>query len=121
MPTPSRPPAGSCSTAVVATDADGGRTIHLCVGGTLTVQLASTYWETVTSEPPSVLAPAGDPVVSPAPPGTCVPGGGCGTTTARFSGAGQGTAVVTARRRVCGEALLCEPSQQVFTVTVVVG
>jgi hypothetical protein len=38
-----------------------------------------------------------------------------------YAATASGTAVVTAHRSTCGEAMLCTPNQSGFRVTVVVG
>src|SRR5207302_4854531 len=101
-------------------EADNGSTVSLRTGGTLRVVLHSTYWQFDPASDPTVLRSTGDPTSSPDPPGSCVPGGGCGTVTATFQALRAGRAVVTAHRTSCGEALRCTGRQGSYTVTVVV-
>ncbi|HEY2703939.1 MAG TPA: hypothetical protein VGL20_09635 [Candidatus Dormibacteraeota bacterium] len=112
---PSPPPASR-----VAGEADDGGTVSLRTGGTLTVVLHSTYWQYDPPSDASVLRSAGDPVYAPDRPGSCVPGGGCGTVTARYQALRPGRAVVSAHRTSCGEAMRCTGNAGRFTVTVMV-
>jgi hypothetical protein len=100
-------------------DADAGSIVRLRPGDTLVVVLGSTYWSPTDAPDPAVLVPAGDPVASPS--GDCVPGGGCGTVTARYRAIATGTTDVVFGRTVCGEALACPPDKRGFSVTVIVG
>ena len=101
-------------------EADNGSTVSLRTGGTLRVVLHSTYWQFDPASDPTVLRSTGDPTSSPDPPGSCVPGGGCGTVTATFQALRAGRAVVTAHRTSCGEALRCTGNQGSYAVTVMV-
>ncbi len=49
-----------------------------------------------------------------------MPGGGCGTVTAWFNADGPGTAVVTASRTSCGEAMACGGGAGSYRLTVIV-
>jgi hypothetical protein len=111
--TQSGPPAA----ALTVTQSDNGGSVALHVGQSLVVQLDSTYWMVSGSSEPAVLAPDGSVQVVPSP-GGCVPGQGCGTVTADFKGVQAGSAVVTASRRSCGEALPCAGGQGTFSVAV---
>jgi hypothetical protein len=84
------------------------------------VQLASLYWGFPNPPDPSILRPVGSPTLVPAPVGTCVPGGGCGTATATFTAVGAGSTQVSASRTTCGEALLCTGGNGSYAVHVVV-
>jgi hypothetical protein len=94
--------------------------VTLRTGGTLSVVLHSTYWQYDPPSDPSVLRSQADPTYSPDPPGSCVPGGGCGTLTAGFRALRPGRAVITAHRTSCGEAMACVGDAGRFSVTVVV-
>jgi hypothetical protein len=96
-----------------------GKTVSLRRGQRLLVVLHSTYWKFQGSSNRKVLRQRGAPSVEPAL-GRCVPGGGCGTVTASFLGAGAGSASVTATRTSCGEALGCTASSGRYAVRVVV-
>ncbi|MFE0459976.1 hypothetical protein ACFW1A_12080 [Kitasatospora sp. NPDC058965] len=95
-----------------------GSTVHLALGGTLVLTLHSTYWSAVASSAPGVLSESGSPGSSP---GTCPPGGGCGTVTTVFRAQAAGSSRLTASRTSCGEAMPCPPDQRTYQVTVVVG
>jgi hypothetical protein len=101
------------------TDRDKGTTVTLHIGDRLKVVLASTYWTIHPASKPAVLRSDGRPVTTPRPTG-CVPGGGCGTVTATFTAAGDGTTIVSASRTSCGEALRCTGGNGVYRVSVVV-
>jgi hypothetical protein len=92
-------------------------TVKVKKGTTLVVTLHTTYWA-FNALSGRALRAKGKPVTVPAPMGTCVPGGGCGTVTARFVARADGSATISASRTSCGEALLCQPSQRTFTVKV---
>jgi hypothetical protein len=125
------PPATTSSTAVssvtqqmsgtvTATETDKGRTVHAHVGDRVDVVLHSTYWTFPGVSDPAVLRPVGAPVTAPQLRG-CVPGGGCGTVTASYDAIAPGTAVVSATRTTCGEAMLCTGNAGSFPVTIAVG
>jgi hypothetical protein len=103
--------------AITAADASNGRTITLHVGDSLSVVLHSTYWGFAGSSNSVVLVSDGNPAVSPSPSG-CVPGQGCGTVVAAFDANTVGTAVVSASRTTCGEALRCTGSAGSYRLTV---
>jgi hypothetical protein len=105
---------------VTISEAADGQTVTIHVGTILTLELHSTYWQVDGSSNTAVLGPVSGPTVAPASPGTCVPGGGCGTVVAVFRAITPGRATVTAARTTCGEALLCTGSAGAFGVSVVV-
>jgi hypothetical protein len=99
------------------TFADSGKTVALQVGGRLHVVLDSTFW-TFDRPAPGPLKLDGS---STGGPGLCQPPGtGCGWTFADFTGVSAGTAVVTASRVSCGEAMRCVGDQGRFSLKVVV-
>lgn len=110
----------SCTQPRVVSEHAKGTTIHLCLGEKLVVRLHSTYWSSATTSSPAVLRRTGRTIVQPAPPTTCVPGAGCGTSTTRFVAAAHGKARVTAQRQLCGEAVQCRTGQRSFVLFVVV-
>ncbi len=128
VPTPTRSPAppritpapSSASAKLTISEAADGRTVTVHVGTLVTLELHSTYWQVDGSSNAAVLGPVSGPTAVPASPGTCVPGGGCGTVVAVFRAIAPGRATVTAARTTCGEALLCTGSAGAFDVTVVV-
>jgi hypothetical protein len=93
-------------------------TVTVARGSTITVVLHSTYW---TIDPPGgpVLVAAGPQTYAPGQGcGATVPGSGCGAVTLVVRAAAAGTAVITANRTSCGEALRCTPDQSTWRVTV---
>lgn len=121
---PSASPAVATATAAAGSrtvsEPDNGTAVTLRTGGTLRAVLHSTYWQFDPPSDSTVLASEGSASYSPDPPGTCVPGGGCGTVTATFRALRPGRAVVSAHRASCGEALRCTGNQGTWMVTVVV-
>jgi hypothetical protein len=109
-----------CSHTKVVSEHANGKTVHLCVRQKLVVKLHSTYWRDLASSNKGVLRKSGTTVVRPAPPTACVPGAGCGTTTAHFAAAARGRAHVTADRTLCGEAVQCRGRQRSFALVVLV-
>jgi hypothetical protein len=114
-------PAGGQGTLIVAKDAANGTTVHLHVGDRVEVALASTYWTVRGSSAPAVVHQDGATITQPAPQGSCVPGEGCGVERTYFTARSAGTAVITAGRTTCGEALRCVGSRGRFKLTVQVG
>jgi hypothetical protein len=106
-----------------AGDQDNGKTVTVNVGDTVEIHLNNTYWR-FAAPTGAALRMVGTPKISTSPPLNpqirCVPGEGCGSVTANFTSVAAGTAVVTATRTSCGEALACRPGQGTYTVTVVV-
>jgi hypothetical protein len=90
------------------------------VGATVKLVLHNIYWTVHDSPDPSVLTMAGRPVYSVAGAVKCVPGTGCGTVTATFKALARGSALISASRTSCGEALQCTGGTGLFEVTVVV-
>lgn len=121
---PNSQPTPTNGTAVLPTEiteANNGQTIAAPVGTVVTLVLHNTYWIIVGSSNPNVLVLGGPPVYSGAGPIKCIPGTGCGTVTAAFRAMSPGSAVITASRTSCGEALQCTGSAARYMVTVVVG
>jgi len=113
--------ASGCSASpVVIGDAVNGGSVHACVGQTIRLELGSTYWQDVASSDEGVLAADGPTSIAPASPGTCVPGGGCGSVERTFRARAAGTATLSAHRTTCGEALQCSTDQRTFSVRIVV-
>jgi hypothetical protein len=96
---------------------DGGK-VSLRRGQKLRLVLHSTYWELKPVSEPAVLRLVGAPIVNPK--SGCVPGQGCGTVTITYVARSVGSAVVTAARTSCGEAMGCTGDAGRFTLTVVV-
>jgi hypothetical protein len=112
---------GSGTTATVAHDNANGTTIHLSVGQRLNLVLSSSYWNLNGSSAPTVLRQDG-PSSLLSRPSNCpdIPGVGCTPVQTAFTALAPGTAVITADRTTCGEALRCGPGQRRFSVTIVV-
>ena len=118
-PSTSAPPTTPPGPGVSLSEPDNGRTVTVARGEPITVVLHSTYW---TFNPPSnaaVVQPAGSPTVAPKLQG-CVPGGGCGTVTARYTPVAAGRSQLSAHRDSCGEARQCGPGEGDWKVNVVV-
>jgi hypothetical protein len=96
---------------------DGGK-VSLRPGQKLRIVLHSTYWELKAVSDPTVLRRAGAPIVNPK--SGCVPGQGCGTVTVTYVAKAVGSAVVTADRTSCGEAMGCTAAAGSYKLTVVV-
>jgi hypothetical protein len=84
----------------------------------LELVLHSTYWRVTGTSAPETLGQDGPAQVVPDPPGRCAPGAGCGVVRALFTARRAGSAVVTASRTSCGEAMRCTPGQGSFRLTV---
>ena len=100
-------------------DHSNGKTIHIGVGDKLALILGSSYWNFAGSSAPSVLRQEGNSTLVPTSR-RCPPGVGCQPKRAVFKALAKGTAVITAHRLSCGEALRCTGSQGHFKLTVVV-
>jgi hypothetical protein len=103
---------------VQLSDGANQTTITVARDSTITVVLHSTYW---TIDPPGgpVLVATGPQSYAPGLGcGPTVPGSGCGTVMLVARAAAAGTAVLTANRTSCGEALRCAPDQSTWKVTV---
>jgi hypothetical protein len=113
---------GSGDTPLVVRDGANGRTVTITVGEHLEVILGSTYWTVQGSSHPRVLRQDGPTTLLPRPADCAanIPGLGCVPVRTDFSALAPGTTVITASRVSCGEALRCMPSQEHYTLTVVV-
>jgi hypothetical protein len=89
-------------------------------GATIVVVLNSTYWKFPIPPNPAVLQAQGAVIVAPAPLGTCVPGGGCGTASMTSTAVGIGSAQISASRTTCGEAMQCTGKAGSFSVQILV-
>lgn len=112
-----RPPGA----VTIARDDANGTTVRLGVGDRLELTLSSSYWNVHGSRAPALLRQDG-PTRLLARPSTCpdIPGLGCTPVQTSFTALAPGTAVITATRITCGEALRCAADQRRFTITVVV-
>jgi len=106
----------------VVRDSQNGTTVHLAVGDRLKLIMSSDYWNMHGSSSAAVLAQDGRAHFLPRPK-NCpnIPGLGCVPFETTFTAVAKGTAMITASRQTCGEALKCQPPQEHFRLTVVVG
>jgi hypothetical protein len=104
---------------IAAGDAANGTTMHARVGDRVELTLSSDYWTVEGSSAPAVLRQNGATVQLPRQP-HCPPGVGCAPLRTGFTALAPGTAMITATRTTCGEALRCVGSQGRFALTVVV-
>jgi hypothetical protein len=100
-------------------DGANGTTVTVRVGTQVQLLLHSSYWGIKDSSRPDVLTQVGAPAVVPSTR-ACAPGMGCSPVRATFRAMRAGTAVLTADRTTCGEALRCPPAKRHFQVTVIV-
>jgi hypothetical protein len=114
--------AGGPGAPLVVRDGANGHTVTITVGEHLEVILGSTYWTVQGSSHPRVLRQDGPTALLPRPADCTanIPGLGCVPVRTDFSALAPGTTVITASRVSCGEALRCMPSQEHYTLTVVV-
>jgi len=113
---------GTSTPVLVARDSANGKTVRVSVGERLELILASTYWQVNPSSAPAVLRQDGGTILLPRP-SDCptTPGLGCVPEQMTYVALKSGTAVITASRTTCGEALRCGPDQSHFRLTVIVG
>jgi hypothetical protein len=117
---PAPPPTDTIGGKLLVLDEHAkGKTVTATVGTSVELILHNSYWDINSSSNPKVLAEIGEPTQLPATP-TCAAGMGCNPVQATFTAMTPGTAVLSASRTSCGEALLCAPGQRHFQVTVVV-
>ncbi len=112
----------SADPGVVVRDGANGHTVALKVGQRLEVVLGSDYWNMQGSSAPRVLRQDGATTTLPTPPDCAAqpPGMGCTPIRTDFSALAPGTAVITASRVSCGEAMRCPPGKEHYSLTVVV-
>jgi hypothetical protein len=111
---------GQTFSEVRVDDSKNGQSVKVHSGDVVKVTLNTTFWTFDQSSNPSILKQVGDQVVSPDPIGSCLPGMGCGVTTAWYKALSAGIAIVTASRYSCGEARRCVGDEGHYQVTVVV-
>lgn len=116
---PASPPATVAGNPLLIEDGANGQTVQVPVGARVELLLHSSYWDIAPSSRPGVLAETSPPTDLPVTP-TCPPGVGCNPVEATFSALQAGSAVLSASRTSCGEAMACTPDQRHFQVTVVV-
>ena len=104
---------------MTVSESANGTTVTLRTNQRLDVLLHNTYWRFGPSSSSSVLASQGAQRFHPGGPGCpSIPGTGCGTTDQVFKAGSPGTAVISADRTTCGEALQCTPEQSHYRLTV---
>jgi hypothetical protein len=113
---------GHTPSTVTVGDADNGYTIHVDVGDTLVVRLASTYWTYAPARPAGLVqsAPPAVASASTSAGSRCVPGQGCGTMTEKYVARATGQVTIAADRTSCGEALRCTAGAGSFRITLVI-
>lgn len=116
------PTPASGSGPVVLRDASNRTTVHVPVGSQVELVLSSSYWQVAGSSAPSLLTQDAPTHALPRP-STCpgLAGLGCSPEETLFTAKAAGTAVITASRTSCGEAMKCAPDQEKFSVTVDIG
>ncbi len=115
-------PGSAADPGVIVRDGANGHTVALKAGQRLEVILGSDYWTVQGSSAPRVLRQDGATTTLPTPSDCAArpPGMGCTPVRTDFSALAPGTAVVTASRMSCGEAMRCPPGMQHYSLTVVV-
>ena len=106
--------------AISLDETSNGSAIQAAPGQVIELVLHSTYWHIEGSSDQVVVAQNAAPSTTPAPPGTCPPGVGCGAVHVAFTARQPGTARISASRTLCGEVLPCRPDQRSFVLTVIV-
>jgi len=114
----STPFPGAPAGATVVTVEQNGSTVHVAVGGVVSLVSFPSSW-LPTSSDPAVLA---DPATAPVPIVCRHPmGSDCPLPAVNFTAKAKGTARLTAHRNQCGEARPCgAPDAKDFVLTVVV-
>jgi hypothetical protein len=93
---------------------DNKKTIPIKKGSMVKLILNSTYWQ-MDKPSSSILQQQGEPIYT-VDHTVKIPGTGAGTVTALYQAVGIGTAMLTASRSSCGEALACPPDLAHFSV-----
>jgi hypothetical protein len=113
------PPTATSHPVVKLDEHANQSTVRVTAGSQVEVLLHSSYWTDFGSSKPAVVRADGAARVLPATQ-TCVPGGGCRPVLATFTAVTSGTAVLSASRTTCGEALRCGPGNSHYRVTIIV-
>jgi hypothetical protein len=95
-----------------------GETVHVRPGTSLTINFDGGGW-TVSSHGSGLVQRSGLRTASKVSP--CYPGMWCGNEAADFLVTDVGATVVTASRSVCGEDVICPPTDSQFEVTILSG
>lgn len=118
MPFPGQSSA-SASKIITISESSNGKRIQVATGSLLKIALHSTYWAAGAT---TNLKPIGEPTITPiipsdTSPANCRhPGTGCGTVVWSYKVIKKGSAMFSATRTSCGEALRCTPDQMLFKV-----
>ena len=108
-PFPFNPPrTGRPAMTVTATTQQNGGTVHVALGGTLSLVGFPSNWQPQTTDPAVLADPPlpVDPAMCKTPPG--VP---CQLPPLNYKAMAKGTVKVTAHRTQCGEARPCVPPE----------
>ncbi|MBV9412139.1 MAG: hypothetical protein JO148_11125 [Acidimicrobiia bacterium] len=97
-------------------NSDNGGTVSVAAGEVVIVRLSADNWTIGPSTNAGVLRMTGAQRQRRDP--RCVSGGTCGTTRASFTALRAGQAVLHASRNYCGEAILCTPATDSWSVTI---
>jgi hypothetical protein len=116
---PGTTPSSVAGNPFLIEDGANGTTVTVSAGTQVQLLLHSSYWGVNASSRPDVLAETGAPAYIPATQ-ACAPGMGCNPVRVTFRAVRAGTAVLSADRTTCGEALRCPPGKRHFQVTVIV-
>jgi hypothetical protein len=112
----------SSSKLVSLGEGSNNQTINVYIGEEVKVSLNSTYWTFKGSSDSAILTQQGQAQTSLDPNVVrCIAGSGCGILSLSFKAERSGTAVISATRTTCGEALLCTTdAQKSYKVTIVI-
>lgn len=113
------PPTRPDYPAIVLDEHANQSTVQVAVGRRVELLLHSSYWTDFGSSQSAVVRADGSVRTLPTSQ-KCIPGGGCNPVLATFMAQAAGTAVLSASRTSCGEALRCSPANSHYRVTIVV-
>jgi hypothetical protein len=113
------PPTVPDNPAIVLDEHANSSTVQVVVGRRVELLLHSSYWTDFGSSQSAVVRADGSVRTLPTSQ-RCIPGGGCNPVLATFTAQKVGTAVLSASRTSCGEALRCSPANSHYRVTIVV-
>jgi hypothetical protein len=105
---------------LVVSESANGTSLTVNRGADVIVTLHNTYWMFKQVSAPKVLVEVAAETKAGPPGSPGVPGSGDGTVRETYQARAAGTAVITASRTTCGEALRCTPAQSSYRITVLV-
>jgi len=108
---------GPLGASLAVGEDSNGKLVHVRVGERVVLTL-SDFWSVEGTSAPAVLRQDGATVQLRGP--NCPPGLSCNPERTEFTALTPGTAVITATRTTCGEALRCEGPPPYFALTVIV-